>query len=229
VLYGNPCGGTYTGFIADQTSTGGLTSTSTFNVQQLPMIAGMDYTGEEQSTLTSDGLTIIATNTAHTSFVAATRSAIGSNAWVVNGSNDYVNITVAAPASVNYVYISPDDLALYYNVQGSTTLSQNGIYESVRPSTSVPFPAGTMMNATVQANLYVTATSIDRMTLFLQTNNFGTVVLSRTSLQQQFANPNTPNAAPTAPGYRIRPLANCQTLVGTCNYGCSNEVICIYQ
>jgi hypothetical protein len=225
VLHGDPCGGVYTAFIADETAAGSLTYTT----QQITEPAGMDFSGEEQSTLTADGLTIIATNTAHTGFVASSRSALGKNDFgAVNGA-DYVNLAAVGTQTLGYVYISPDGLALYYSIANATNTNLNGIYEALRASTSVPFQAGVMMDAAVQAEHDVTATSVDRMTLFLQTNNFSTVVLTRTSLDQPFVNPNAPNAPPTAPGFRTRPLQNCNTLVGSCNGGCSNEKICTYN
>ena len=223
VLHGDACGPVYTAFIADETAPGSLVYTT----QPITVPAGMDLGGEEDSTLTADGLTIIATNAAHTGYVASSRSALGMNDFGPANDAEFVNLAAVGTQELAYVYISPDGLALYYTIfDASTTL----IYEALRASTSVPFEAGVQMNATVQAYHFVTATSADRMMLFLQTNDFSMNVLTRTSLTQPFANPNAPNAPPpTAPGFRTRPLQDCQTLVGSCNGGCSNEKICTYN
>jgi len=128
--------------------------------------------------------------------------------------------------------ISADGLAFYYIFSdGSTGVA--GIYESVRASTSAPFPPGQRMPDLVQQwGQYVNAVSFDRMAIFLETPDTGyqTVVLTRSSLSAPFTNPNAPNSPPLVPGFRTRPLAVCNRLVGTCTTpgGCAQEDVCFY-
>ncbi len=224
VQQGTPCG-PYDLFIADETAPGSLT----YTMLAVTAPAGMDFSGEEQQTLTADGLTIVATNPAATAFLSSTRSGAGKNDFAAPVTTDYVNLTVGPGETFFGPAISADGLAFYYTVYTPTDAGQaTPIYESVRTSTSVPFPAGKLMPAPVSGYYFVTATSSDRMTLFVQNNAFAVFALTRTSLLDPFVNPSAPAAAPSIPGFRTRPLADCKTLVGTCHSGCVNEEICTY-
>jgi hypothetical protein len=85
------------------------------------------------------------------------------------------------------------------------------------------------MPALVNQYQAVTAISSDRMTLFLATNAFTEVVLTRKSVTAAFANPNAPAPAPTVPGFRTRPLGDCQSVVATYTPGgCTGEETAVY-
>jgi hypothetical protein len=188
----------------------------------------MDLAGEEQACLTSDGLTIIGLTTAHTGFVASTRSAVGMSDFGAVDATAFANVVATGTQTLSHPSISSDGLAFYYNVSGDPSASVNGIYEALRTTPTGVFAAGVLMNATIQGYQCVTGQSADRMTLFLQDANFRTWVLTRTSVLQQFVNPNAPAAPPFVPGFRIQPITGCTTLIGTCNSGCSNEKVCSY-
>jgi hypothetical protein len=82
------------------------------------------------------------------------------------------------------------------------------------------------MPAAVQAWDGVSGIAPDRLTLFV-TKNFGTALLTRTSLSEPFAAPAA--SSPPSSAYRVVPIAGCATLVGTCEPGgCLNEDICIW-
>jgi hypothetical protein len=224
VQQGNACA-PYDLYVADETAPGSLS----YTMLAVDAPAGMNVSGEEQQTLTADGLTLIATNTAGTAFLSASRTAAGQADFVATKTNDYAAITVGAGQTLFAPAISEDGLAFYYTVYTPVDGGQaTPIYESLRTSTSVPFPAGTLMPAPVNSYYFVTGISSDRMTLFVQNSSFAVFALTRTSLTEPYANPNAPAAAPSIPGFRTRPLANCQTLIGTCHSGCVNEEICTY-
>ena len=223
VQRGNPCGVVYSLLVADETSVGSGTYTTT-SVAAPP---GMDVFAEEQPTLTADGLTILAPNTAHTGFLASTRSAPGAVDFGLPVGADYVALTATGTQQLGSPALSPDGLAFYYSVTGDP--ASNGIYETVRASISAPFPAATLMPGPVQSYVYVMGFSTDRMAMFLMGGSLNMVVLTRTSLLQPFVNPNDPAAPPSVPGFRTRPLASCKMLIGTCTPGgCSNEQICTF-
>src|SRR4051812_47672428 len=92
--------------------------------------------------------------------------------------------------------------------------------------TATAVPAATKMPADVQAFDGVSGISSDRMTLFTELN-FGTHIMTRTSLSQPFTVPAT--SMPPGAAWRIVPIANCAKLIGTCEPGgCSNEDICTW-
>ncbi len=219
------CGSPFKLLLAD---TAGL-ATTPVDISAAPGLAGMQVTAEESLALTADGLSIIGVDTAGTGFAVAKRSAPGATDFVGSSAADFAALAVASPARVGAPTISADGLAFYFNVGGASDPANNGIFESVRASTAVPFPAATKLTGDVQGLGYVTAVSSDRMTLFLQTNSFSMVALTRKSVTKPFTNPNAPAAPPTVPGFRTRPLASCAQLVGTCTPGgCLGEDNCSF-
>jgi hypothetical protein len=195
--------------------------------------SGMLVTTEEYVTLTADGLTLIAPATDTTGFLASTRSKLGAVDFGPPSASGFGNLTVTAPRNLWAPVISADGLAFYYVVHGDPSAGVNGIYESVRASTSAPFPPGQRMPDLVQQWAQnVNAVSVDRMAIFLEEPGtaYETAVLTRSSLTEPFTNPNAPNAPPVVAGFRTRPLASCTRLVGTCTPGgCLNEDVCSYS
>jgi hypothetical protein len=104
---------------------------------------------------------------------ASKRSVLGASDFAPVSAADFAALGVTPPRSLGFPAISGDSLAFYYVIWGDPDPLKNGIYESVRTSTGVPFPAATRMPEVAQAYGAVTATSSDRMTLFLQTNFLG--------------------------------------------------------
>jgi hypothetical protein len=192
-------------------------------------LSAMQIASEGTLALTADGLTIIGTSADGTALLASHRAALGSATFSAATGTDFTNLAVVAPRRIDFPVISSDDLALYYRITGDADPSVDGLYESVRTSTSVPFPAGTRMSNLVSSFGAVTGISTDRMTLFLQTNSFSTVALTRRSLVQPFTNPNMPAPPPVVPGFRTRPLGDCNSLVATCTPGgCAGEEVCVF-
>jgi hypothetical protein len=183
---------------------------------------------EETMTLTADGLTIIGVGTGSHSFLSSTRSAVAMTDFSLAASGDFAMVNAglpSAPATVSWPYMTSDGLAFYFQVGGATVVAMNGIYESVRASTSVAFPAATRMPMTVQGFESITGMSSDRMTAFMGMS-FGTKLLTRNSLSQPFAAPAT--STPPGNAWRVVPIAGC-TAIGTCEPGgCQNEGICTW-
>jgi hypothetical protein len=223
------CSDGMTLLIADETVPG----SGAYEVQVVAAPAGMYVTHEEYVTLTADGRTLISTTMDRTGFLSSTRSQIGAIDFGPPSQSDFVNLSVTLPWNVWAPILSADGLAFYYVVFNDSGNATPSIYESVRASTSVPFPPGQPMPDLVQQLAqYVNGLSVDRMAIFLETPaTFQTVVLTRSSLTAPFANPNAPAPPPLVPGFRTRPLASCTRLVGTCSTpgGCANEDICFYD
>ena len=136
-----------------------------------------------------------------------------------------INAALPKPAWIGWPVLSADGLALYYKIQDSGDDARDGIYESVRDSTSAAFPVGTRMPELVQRWGSVTGVAPDRLTLFV-TSDFGTQLLTRASTNEPFAEHG--DARP-ASAYRIAPIGGCQ-LIGTCEPGgCWREDICIWS
>jgi hypothetical protein len=220
------CGTPFLLLIAD---TIGVATTVT-DLSTNEALGSLKIADEGTLALTGDGLTIIGVTTAGTGFAASSRSVLGASAFAPVSATAFEALAVTPPRSVSFPAISSDSLAFYYVISGDPDPARNGIHESIRTSVTVPFPAATRMPQEVQAFQYVTATSSDRMTLFLQTQSFSMAVLSRTSLARPFVNANAPNPPSTVPGFRTRPLGDCTALVGTCTVGgCPGEDICVFS
>lgn len=122
--------------------------------------------------------------------------------------------------------ISADGLAFYFRIFGNQGDTTNGIYETVRTSTTVPFPPAIQMPKELQIYESVNAVSSDHMTLFVEDINFQMTALTRKSLKDPFINPEFATPATKLPGFRTRPLGDCQSLVGNDTMmGCPGEDI----
>jgi hypothetical protein len=212
-------------FISDEFPAG----SGVYQSLAVPPLAGADTTHEEGVTLTSDGLTLIAMNAAGDGFVSSTRSAVGKSDFSAPVTGDFAQIQISGASGWAPV-ISADGLAFYYSIVGDTSdgsVSRNGIYESVRESTNVPFPPGTLMPPIVQSYAqYVNGVSTDRLAIFLTAHlAYESAMLTRKHLTDPFENPLAPNPPPKAGGVRARPLAGCTVMVGTYSSGggCSGE------
>jgi hypothetical protein len=204
-----------------------------YTLSSVPALSGMDLTDEEYATLTDNGLTIVAANTAHTGLLASTRSAKFKVDFAAPTNAPFTNITTMGTQALSFPYLVPGQLELYYVIGGATITSLNGIYHATRASVSVPFGAGVQMPAPVANYYYVTAVSADNMTIFLNTTSYSMVVLTRSDVSQPFSIPGDAGAPPVVPGWRTRPIDSCQTLVGTCQVntvggGCLSERICTF-
>lgn len=209
----------------------------TYRAIGIPPIAGMDLTHEEAVTMETDGLTIIGMTADSLGFRAAKRSGVGKVDFAVVADAELSNIVGKMPQILWAPAISPDGLALYYTVANDPDPNINGIYESVRSATRMPFPRGTRMPDLVQSfGQYVNGLSADHLSIFLELwdnveNGFGTVVLSRPNQSAPFTNPNAPDPPPRVPGMRTRPLSGCDWLIGSCaplGGGCGGEDICTW-
>jgi hypothetical protein len=207
------------------------------NYQGLPVpaVPGVDMSHEEFVTMEVDGLTLIVTASDGRAFRTSKRSGPGKVDFGAPEAADFANIVGTGSQILWGPAISPDGLAFYYAIVSQPSAAIDGIYESVRAATDVPFPAGTRMPAEISSVAqYVNGISADHLVLFLALRDsayggFGTVVFSRASVADPFTNPNAPNPPPRVPGLRPRPLAGCKTLAGTCSTGgCSGEDVCTW-
>jgi hypothetical protein len=211
-------------YIADEIPAG----SGTYQTLYVYPPVGMDTGFEENVTLTADGLSIVGLATGDTSFVASTRSAIGLTDFGSAGAGAFGQVVATGSQTLWGPVLTADGLAFYYTVHDDPSDAVNGIYESVRASTSVPFPPGKRMPAEVQ-NLaqYVTGLTVDRLTIYLEESSvWGAVALTRASLADPFTNPLAPDPPPVLPGLRPHPVDGCAGVIGTCGSGCSGEGIC---
>jgi hypothetical protein len=215
----------YNLFLADEMPPGSG-SYAAMDITGVAALGGMNVTAEQNLTMTADGKTLIGATTDQKHFVASTRSTLGQADFGAASGTDFAAISPTGSQIIGSPYVSPDGLAFYYVIAGDPDPNVNGIYEALRPAIGAPYPAGARMPDPVQQYSYVTATSSDRMALFVQDASFTMFVLTRQSLSAPFANPNAPNPPPMVPGWRTRPLVDCSKLIGTCNGGCPNEDTC---
>jgi hypothetical protein len=181
---------------------------------------------EEAMTLTADGLTIIGVGTGARSFLTSTRTAVGmidfSTATV--GPFAFINAAIPpSPATVGLPVLSHDGLEFTFLVVSATDTTMNGIYDSVRATTTAAFPAAAKLTGVVQTFDGISGLSSDRLTAFVG-KNFSTQILTRTSLTDAFAVP--PMSTPPFQAARIVPIKGCATLIGTSEPGnCQAEAI----
>lgn len=194
-----------------------------------PALAQFAFDEEGTVALTADGLSIIGMSDDHTSFLQAIRSGVGSTSFGQVTNVAFAALNVDVSKKIHFPVISSDGLAFYFRLEDGSDPSKTGIYETVRTSPSVPFPAATRLPALVQAYEAVTGISSDRLVLFVENNVYQVSVLTRKSLKDPFTNPNAPGPAPMVPGFRTRPLGDCQSLIGTVTTGgCAAQEIAIF-
>jgi hypothetical protein len=201
----------------------------------VPLVPGVDMSHEEYVTMEVDGLTLIAATSDARSFRTLRRSGPGKVDFGAPAAAEFVNVVATGSQLVWAPAISADGLAFYYTVVSSPGAATDGIYESVRASTTQPFPAGTRLPAEIQkVAQFVNGISPDKLILFVELfdsalGGFATVLFSRASVADPFTNPNAPNPPSRVPGLRTRPLAGCKKLAGTCSTGgCTGEDVCTW-
>ena len=227
------CSTNLTALVVDEIPAG----SGVYHATGIPPIPGLNLTHEEGVTMAADGLTIIAMTTDSRRFRAAKRSAIGEVDFRIVAEDEFANIVAATPEVLWAPSISGDGLAFYYSVVNDPDPEINGIYESLRVSTRAPFPRAKRMPTLVQtfAQL-VNGVSADHLGIFLELKDdveggYATIVLSRSSPNEPFLNPNAPSSPPRVPGLRTRPIDGCNRLVGSCapyGGGCRGEDICTW-
>lgn len=216
------CGGFHL-VVADETTPG----SGLFTLRDVTAAFGALglYTGQDGHTITADGLTIITLSTDGKRLLSTQRSSINMVDFGLASTTDFDQINGQLTGSLGGFRgpaISADGLELFYSIVGAT--SANGIYSSVRTSTSVAFPAGAKIQAAMPYPL-VTGVSSDRLALFVF-DAFQGRVLKRNSTSQPFTNPNAPGAPESLPSWQHKPLADCSKLVAMASPGgCQNEDI----
>jgi hypothetical protein len=220
--------GSYGLIVADESATPGA-----YNQQDATSFlqgAGL-FTGQDGYAITSDGLTIITTTTNRKALAAIKRPARDSIAFANPSSTDFaaINATIGAADAGQILSpnLSADGLEFFYTVIGYTgsDTDKNGIFNSVRTSTTVPFPAPTKMPAPINdpAHGSLTGVSSDRLAVFVFFN-YQTRIFTRTSTSKPFENPNGSDPPPALPGWSYKPLADCSKLIGMYSPGgCQNE------
>lgn len=190
-----------------------------------PMAADQDGT----LTLTADGLTIIGMSDDGTYVLEASRPGLGTTGFAPASNANFTALNVPRPTRIGFPVISSDGLAFYFRKSNSANPNDNGIYEAVRASATAPFPAATKMPGLIQGYDSITGISSDRLTVFVQDTGTQTYALTRRSQTDPFVNPNTAGLPPKIPGFRTRPLNDCQTVIATYSAGdCDKEDIAFY-
>lgn len=219
--------GAFAVILADEITTGSMSYVSR-DITSVLSGASL-YTGQEGHTITSDGLTLITRSSDSKRLLATTRSALNMTDFGTPSDTHFVaiNAQVAGNAGTFFApVISSDGLELVYSITG-VDANVNGIYDSVRATPNVPFPAGTKMPEPAQQYPFATALSSDRLALFLFSNFTGRV-LTRTSTSRPFVNPNVTGEPPALANWQHKPLAGCTKLVAMASPGgCANEDVVI--
>lgn len=220
--------GSFVAMIADETAPGSGIYMSHDATATLGAL-GLSITAESFA-LASDGRTLIARTSDAKKFVSVTRSGSGQTDFGLLSAADFaaINATIAGNAgTVRAPVLSADGLELLYTVN-NVGAGTDGTYSAVRGSTAHPFPAGTLLPSPAADNEFAVGISSDRLTLFMF-HSFSSVVLTRTSTNGSWVNPNAPAAAPAIGGWEHKPLADCVHLVGMSSTGgCANEDIFVY-
>lgn len=193
-------------------------------------LAPLAVEAEGAITLTPDGLGLIGISDDGRSFIRATRPSVGSTNFGQLTNVDFAALNVDVQKKMHFPVISSDGLAFYFRMDDVVNPSNTGLYETIRTSTAVPFPVAMKMPAPIQAHEMVTGISADRLTLFLQDKFFPTIVLTRRRVSDPFTNPNAPGPVPVIAGFHIRPLGDCQSLMGTYTAGgCVGQELAIFS
>jgi hypothetical protein len=204
-----------------------------FLVNELPSLPGLNLGHEEGVTMEADGLTIIGMRDDAHGFRVAKRSVVGAADFVVAPGGEFADIVGTGTQYLWAPSLSPDGLAFYYTVAGDPDPNVNGIYESLRAATDMPFSRGKRMPGIIQSLAqYVNGVSPDGLSIFLErSDRFEAFVLTRAREDEPFVNPNAPKDPPKVPGLRTRPLGGCDRLIGSCapRGGCRGEDVCTWS
>lgn len=195
-----------------------------------PALAPLATDQDGALTLTANGLTIIGMSDNGAFFLQASRAAVGQTAFGPASNADFAALNVDYPTRLDFPTLSSDGLAFYFRRTNSSNPSDNGLYESVRTSPTMPFPPATKMSGAVQSYVAITGISSDRMTLFLEDNSARVFALTRKSLTDPFVNGSSPAPAPMLPGFHLRPLGDCQSVIATYSTGnCNSEELTLFS
>jgi hypothetical protein len=220
--------GEFLAMVADETTPGSGIYTS-YDATTTLAALGLNIAAESFA-LASDGRTLIARTSDAKKLVSVTRSGSGQTDFGMESTADFaaINATIAANAgTIRAPVLSADGLQLLYTVN-NVGAGTDGTYSAVRDSTAHPFPAGTLLPSPAADDEFAVGISSDRLTLFMF-KSFASVVLTRTSTNGPWINPNAPAAAPTIGGWEHKPLADCARLVGMSSTGgCQNEDIFVF-
>ncbi|MEO6774388.1 MAG: hypothetical protein ABI467_15435 [Kofleriaceae bacterium] len=220
--------GSFVAMIADETAPGSGIYTS-YDATATLAALGLDIVAESFA-FASDGRTLIARTSDAKTLVSVTRSGPGHTDFGTLSTADFaaINATIAGNAgTLRAPVLSADGLELLYTIN-NVGVGTDGTYSAVRDSTAHPFPAGRLLPSPVADDEFAVGISSDRLTLFMF-NAFTSAVLTRTSTNGLWVNPNAPAAAPAIGGWEHKPLADCAHLVGMSSQGgCQNEDIFVF-
>jgi len=194
--------------------------------QQVTGVDNMQTALQPRLALTADGLTIIGIdNATRQHFLVAKRAAKTTGAFTSASAADFAALAVTGNAQLIAPVLSPDGLALYFSVTGDATA---GIYETVRASTSVPFPAATKLGGDLANLAFVSSVSSDRMTLFVADSTGAFGAATRTSTTQPFTLQVGLALPPQA-----RMVGDCSGIYATCSIGggggqCAELDVCLF-
>jgi hypothetical protein len=174
--------------------------------------------------LTADGLGIITASYDSKTLARASRAALNVPFSSTPSTTEFANINAAIAATSTGgsrgLAISANDLELYYAIAATGTVA-DGVYRSIRTSTSAVFPNGSRLQEIAAEYDGVSAIAPDGLTLFL-TKGYSGAIFTRNSTSAQFGNP----VALT--GWHHKPGRDC-ILFGTDSPGgCSNQDIFLY-
>ena len=202
IAYARSAAGTcemFTVYLADETAPDSGAYTSRDITSWITTNSIFHATGE-MGALSGDGLTFVGFSADQTKIESAKRSALQLIDFGTPSTADFVTVngfvagTLRPPSCSATPAISADGLELYYTINGISTAA-DGIYRSVRASTTVPFPAGQRDTALTTDYEYVSGISSDRLTLFLF-KGFGSYLFTRSSTSAEWSNPERPRRAP---------------------------------
>ena len=229
------CGATMDGTTILNRQDAGCSGASTYTIYdalagayQGHVFAPAFGTVDEQSIrVWEDGLTIYGVTAAGTtppalrSFLQAKRSGKGVVDFGPADNAPFSALTVA-DGMVGNPLLSPDGRFFFYSRAGSSDAANDGFYMAQRDDPSLPFAAAATKLALSD---FASGISADDLTLFVQTG-YAVTPFTRVSPWVPF-----PSAATGAsiPGFRLQPLLDCKTVLGTCTGGCSNEDTCSIQ
>ena len=219
---GTPTCGSFNVYVADETSSG----SGTYTPRDLTSWVTTNAVINNEMAMSGDGLTLVVVSSDGTSLASAQRPGLQSIAFSAPSKTDFAAINdflVGTTGVLGWPALSSDGHELYYALGGIST-AVNGIYRSIRPTGTGPFPAGTLVTVLASPYQFVTSESSDRLTLFVY-QPYGTYIFTRSSTRAEFATPNLP-AAPTtvAGGWQHKVFQDCRTMFSmSSSGGCQNE------
>ena len=191
------------------------------------------WPNDGQVTMTGDALTVISSVPDGTHLLAWSRSKRGASDFKPRDPAELAAFTVTSPSKIVHPVISQDGLELFVTIRETKIphpmpAQPWWIYHSTRSRVGEPFPPLEPMSIAMMNIDVVTGISSDRLSLFFQ-SGYAVGIFTRARIGEPFTNPNFPIGNPTVPGFRTRPIGDCNQLVGTCTSGCVNEETCLFS